>query len=166
MDHIYWTIDRILAGRPGPIMEPWDLDALKAGGITSIISLDSKGVNRDVILKHGFSHKFFLLPDSVPPEHTCGLICTRKLPVISKYLHCQIQKGDVVLVHCFGGRDRTCFVLAYYLCCLAELHPEEGLSKIREYRADALSAEGWEEMSLSVMNSLLFPINVPLKTTD
>jgi protein-tyrosine phosphatase len=58
-------------------------------------------------------------------------------------------------MHCIGGRDRTGLVAAHFLCSRLGLSPKDGLTAVRERRPDAMSAEGWEEMGLSVIETLL-----------
>src|ERR1700757_4594355 len=40
MDKLFWVIPGKLAGRPGPDQAPWDLAALRVGGIGTILSVN------------------------------------------------------------------------------------------------------------------------------
>ena len=108
-----------------------------------------------MIAASGLCHKLIKFPEQIPPDADAEKECINKLPIAFQFIRQQIMNGNVVLVHCVAGCDRTGFVMAYYLCATLSLSPEEGIARVRNIRPCAILASGWEEMILPVMRKLL-----------
>lgn len=155
MKQIYWIEEGVLAGRCGPWREPFDMEAMAAGGITAILSLDRN--EHDLIvgttgpIEHGLIH----LPDSIPPApHDIETYRTR-VPEAVDFIADRVDRGNgAVLVHCHAGNDRTGTILAAWLVRTRDAGPDEALEMVRRQNPDAVSAWGYEEMALDILGEI------------
>jgi len=90
-------------------------------------------------------------PDVVPPDAYTTAICRANLPLTFEFLKANVDQGRSVLVHCAGGKDRTGLVLAYYMARREELDAATAIRRLRMTRPEALSAEGWEDMAVELI---------------
>ena len=65
MEHVYWLIDGLLAGRPGPVEYPWDPGQFAAEGLQAIVSLNSQA-DPAAIANAGLRHHSLPLPPILP----------------------------------------------------------------------------------------------------
>ncbi len=149
-DKVFWIEEAKIAGRCGPSVAPLDLLSLKAAGFGCILSLDAQeyGLIRGTVLDHTLIH----LPNSVPPEPLERKIYEARLPEAVDFVLKKVSGGKgAVLVHCHAGNDRTGGVLTGYLMNTRGISPEAALEEVRLANPDAISAQGYEEMILSVL---------------
>jgi len=92
------------------------------------------------------------LPGSVPPTEDDEKICRGVLPEAYRFLERQLSKDDgIILIHCFGGIDRTTFLMVYYLKEKYGIGFDAGLAQLRSVRHNALMAVGWENMARRIL---------------
>ena len=65
----------------------------------------------------------------------------------------EIASGNPVLVHCRHGKDRTGLFMAYFLRRQSGLSSEDAIERVKKVRPIALTAQGWDEFALEVLNS-------------
>ena len=155
VEHVYWVIDHLLAGRPGPQLEPWDPAELYAAGIRTIISLAAEEPVTDLEL-YGFTHyRADFPPVMLFSKGMQKAFIYQAIPVWA-FIEEQLAQGMPTLVHCHAGQDRTGTVLAGYLVTHRGLTPELALQKLRDVKPMAMSADGYADAL-----SLLTPGEVP-----
>jgi len=147
MRHTYWVIDRLLAGRPGPTLYPWNPEELYQAGLRVIVSLAAP---------YGFIHyRAAFPPVTLYSEGMQKAFIHEALPVWA-FIHEQLTAGNPTLVHCHAGQDRTGAILAGYLIVYQGVAPATALRRLRSVKPTALSAEGFAD----VLN-LLTPGTLP-----
>jgi protein-tyrosine phosphatase len=152
MDHVFWVIPEKLAGRPGPDRAPWNVAALRAGGIGAVLSLnDGVLCHPQDFQTHDISYACMPLSDNAPPLPGDDRICLEVLPRAYEFVSSQLNRQRRVLVHCSSGKDRTGLFLSYFLMQHAGLSVAEAMSAVREVRPIAMSAWGWEEFAKRVL---------------
>ena len=152
MDKLFWVIPGKLAGRPGPDREPWNLAALRAGGIGAILSVnDGLLCQPQDFAVAGITYACMPLSSNAPPQPEDEHICRRALPQAYAFVQAQMGQGHAVLVHCSGGKDRTGLFLGYFFMQHVGLSPQEAIQAVRHVRPIALSAPGWEEFAQQVL---------------
>jgi protein-tyrosine phosphatase len=153
MHKVFWLIPSKLAGRPGPDREPWDAEALHAGGIRAVLSVnDGRSVYPEDFSALEMVYAHIPLSDSAPPRQGDDEICQVALPRAYMFMHEQIGAGNPVLVHCSSGKDRTGLVLAYYLLRETDCSPASAIEKVRAVRPIALSAMGWDRFAFELLS--------------
>ena len=65
-----------------------------------------------------------------------------------------IDGGRGALVHCSSGKDRTGLALCHYLCRREGYRPPQAVAELRRVRPISLSACGYEEFALEVLDAL------------
>jgi protein-tyrosine phosphatase len=151
MKHIFWVIPNRLAGRPGPIFEPWSLSDLYGSGFRTIINLTEAQPNISEFRQNGLDVGWFPIPDDCPANSGTEIKCNRAIPKAYNFLISKLNLGHKVLVHCEIGCDRTGFLCAYYFALNFNKSPVEAIKSIRAVRPQALSAQGWEPMAIRVI---------------
>ena len=152
MDKLFWVIPGKLAGRPGPDREPWNLAALRAGGIGAILSVnDGLLCQPEDFAAAGITYACMPLSANAPPQPGDEHICRRVLPQAYAFVQAQMEQGHGVVVHCSGGKDRTGLFLGYFFMQHRGLSPQEAIQAVRHVRPIALSAPGWEEFAQRVL---------------
>lgn len=155
MEHVYWVIDDLLAGRPGPILAPWDPQALYEGGIRTVISLASEDQVED-LTPFGFEHARLAFPPvNLFSTGMRKAFIYQAVPVW-QFIDAQLEAKRPTLVHCHAGQDRTGAILAGYLITSRGMGPEAALAHLRTVQPRAMSAEGYA----AVLN-LLEPGKLP-----
>lgn len=104
-ENLWWVIPDKLAGVRQPTAE--ELPALRAGGVSAIVSVFHDASNLDLYQQAGIP--FIWLPiavDSVPSEP--------QLQEFLHFVHYQNELGHAVAVHCSTGKHRTGTMLAAY----------------------------------------------------
>ena len=152
MDHIFWLVPNLLAGRCGPNSEPWDLDELRQSGIGAVMSVnDGESCDPEEFAQQGLAYACIPFSDNAPPcdgdlEH-----CLAALPEALAFAKANIDQGTAVLVHCVAGKDRTGLFLAYYLMQCEGCAVDEAMEKVRAVRPIAFTAEGWDTFAAEVL---------------
>nr|HID12649.1 hypothetical protein [Anaerolineae bacterium] len=144
MKAVYWVIPGLLAGRPGPLEAPWDLEALYEAGFRTIVSLT--GVDGVAIQAAGFRHYRVPLPGYVaflPPLRRW--LARRMLPVVD-FIAAEVAAGRPTLVHCHAGKDRTGAVLAGYLIRHRGLSSDEAVCLVRQANPRAMTSPGFDRL--------------------
>src|SRR5262245_39199903 len=114
MDKVFWLLPGRLAGRPGPDREPWDLDALRQGGIDAILSVnDGTACHPADFAASGIAYARVPFSPNAPPLPGDDAICRAALPRAYAFVEGQVTEGRGVLVHCSSGKDRTGLFLCY-----------------------------------------------------
>lgn len=154
MDHVFWVIPNVLAGRPGPNQIPWNLAQLYAGGIRSILTLNS-GVDVDpsIISAAAIAHQHIPFPKGEPPDADAFVIGSGAVPSAYEWFRARVVHGPV-LVHCSHGKDRTGLFMAYALMRHHGLEPRSAIAELKRMRPNALSAEGWSEFAHDLLTVL------------
>ena len=154
MKNVFWLRPQI-AGRPGPDWEMWNAEELAQGGIGAILSVNNgELVNEAELAEHGIQYLCVPLSNEAPPKPGDFEICAKALPKSFRFVQGQIAHGKKVLVHCYAGKDRTGMFLSYYLCMSEGLTPVEAVEEVKRVRSIALSAEGLNSLTLSLLNSI------------
>ncbi len=144
MRYTYWIIEGLLAGRPGPVAQPWSPEELYAGGIRAIVSLPEEEPVAD-LSAYGFIHYHGRFPPVM--LFSRGMrkaFIHQSLPVLD-FIHQQITSGNPTLIHCHAGKDRTGVILAGYLITYHHISPAEALERVRAAQPDSMTAEGYAE---------------------
>lgn len=144
MEHVYWIIDRQLAGRSGPVRHPWDARAFYAGGIRVVVSLAAEEPAED-LTAYGLEHYRAQLPPILLFSTGMRKAFIHEALPIWAYIHRQLEAGKPTLVHCHAGKDRTGVILAGYLIIYLGMTVEDAIDKVRKANPEALSAFGFEE---------------------
>jgi len=63
--HVYWLLNGLLAGRPGPVQAPWGLGELREAGLQALVSLNTEPDPTEVI-KAGLRHHSLPMPPILP----------------------------------------------------------------------------------------------------
>ncbi len=154
MNKVYWIDEGRVAGRCGPWRAPFDLAAMARAGIGHILSLDAHEASLLPAAIEGIELTLIHLTDSIPPGRHDRAIYSERVPEAVAHVAKIVQAGaGAILVHCHAGNDRTGTVLASWLHRTGGLSSEEAVIRVRQANPEALSALGYEEMALELMNS-------------
>lgn len=152
MDHVFWVIPGKLAGRPGPDRAPWQVSALRAGGIGAVLSLnDGVLCHAEDFRAHDINYACMPLSDNAPPLPGDDQICFEVLPRAYEFVTEQLSFQRSVLVHCSSGKDRTGLFLSYFMMQHEGLTVSEAINAVRKVRPIAISAWGWEAFASRVL---------------
>ncbi len=154
MPRIFWIIPGRLAGRPGPTAEPWSLDDLVRARFDTVLNLSEHPPDERAFKAAGLKSIWVPLPTTVPADEAAEQECLEVLPRAHAFLVTELEAGHQVLVHCVAGRDRTGMLLAHHLATSHRLDPSAAISRVREVRPSAISAPGWEPMTIRVIEAL------------
>jgi len=148
MRYVYWVLPGLLAGRPGPDCDPWDLDELWQAGFRALVTLDRRRVDPEAVRRVGFAHQYYEradLPDIVLRTLTAQLGFLEAIEPALTFIRQQVTASRPTLVHCWAGRDRTGAVLACYLVRYEGLTADEAIARLRAVRPDTMAAHGYIE---------------------
>ena len=151
MRHIFWLRKGQIAGRSGPSADIWDLEAIKSGGIASILSVNNAdGVQESVLDGLGIAYANIPMTPNAPPLNGDDALCLGKLPAAMKFIGDNLGNGPV-LIHCHSGKDRTAMVMAAYLIQFEGFEVEKAMEEVIAVRPIAFSAEGWMAFGREVL---------------
>ncbi len=152
MNRIYWIEEGRLAGRCGPRVAPLDMTGLERAGFRTVLSLDANEYQFLRGSATGMELKLIHLTNSIPPKPIEKEIFARRLPESVAFVVEKVAaENGAVLVHCHAGNDRTGGVLAGYLSKTRGILPRAALEQVRVANPEAVSAEGYEAMILSIL---------------
>ena len=152
MNHVFWLVPGVLAGRSGPNRDPWDAQDLRAGGIGAILSVNDGGAcHPEDFAALGMSYRCIPLSDNEPPRDGDMEHCLAALPEAYDYVRGELDEQRAVLVHCRSGKDRTGLFMCYFLIRESGMSIDDAIAEVRRVRPIALSAEGWEELAVAVL---------------
>ena len=117
----------IAAWRPVLVVsmtEQRELDAAGCGDLTALLA------ERDIGWAHLPIPDFGVLPGDG----------ARHWPALSQHLHAILDRGDAVLLHCYGGRGRSGMIALRLLVERGE-DPETALARLRRERPGAVETE-------------------------
>ncbi|MGL5360440.1 MAG: dual specificity protein phosphatase family protein [Shewanella sp.] len=154
MQHVFWLVEGLVAGRSGPNKDPWDLAELKAGGIGAVLSVNGgEECDPQSFEKVGLRYACMPFSRNVPPQEGDVAICVKQLPRALAFIEQCVADELPVVIHCRSGKDRTGLMMAYYLMVngAAPLH---AVSQVRSIRDIAFTAEGWDQFAFDVLYAL------------
>lgn len=143
MEYVYWMIDGLLAGRPGPVEYPWDPGQFAAAGLRTVVSLNTQA-DPAAIASAGLRHYSLPLPPILPITDALQDLILRGLEEVLATIHAEVSAGQPTLVHCHAGKDRTGLALTAYLVRYHGLDVEEAIERVRSANPIAMSAPGYE----------------------
>ena len=118
-----WLVPGQLAGTPlpGAVQDiDADLAALKAAGITWLITLTEQDLPQEALRRHGLSNLHLPIYSLEPPTVAQNQMLLKRMEML-------LAQGQVLAVHCLGGIGRTGTVLAAWLV-------REGLTAVEALR--------------------------------
>lgn len=152
MRHVFWLAPGILAGRPGPDREPWDLAELSCSGFGAVLSVnDGVLCNPGDFARSGIEYRCLPLSPNAPPQPGDIEHCRRVLPGAFDFVTQMAKSGKATLVHCSSGKDRTGLFMAYYLVQSGGISAEDAMQAVKRVRPIAFSALGWEQFAREVL---------------
>ena len=155
MNHIFWLLPNLLAGRPGPNREPWNAPALRDAGIRVVMSVnDGAQCEPEEFAGLGIAYRCVPMPPNAPPLEGDAERCRAALLEAYDFVAPHIGRRVPTLVHCSSGKDRTGLFMAYYLIRELHLSPAAAMARVRAVRPIAFTAEGWEPFAAEVLNSM------------
>jgi protein-tyrosine phosphatase len=154
MDHIFWLVPNILAGRCGPSEQPWRLDRLRQSGFGAVLSVNDGELCRPAeFIQQGLAYACIPLSNNAPPRDGDLEYCLRVLPAALSFVRANISRGVPVLVHCAAGKDRTGLLMAYYLMQSDGCSPRQAMDRVRAVRSIAFTADGWDDFAFQVLTA-------------
>ncbi len=145
MRHVYWVIDGLLAGRPGPVLEPWDPAELYKAGFRTVISLAAEEDTED-LAPYGLLHHRASFPPVVLFSTGMRKAFIHQTLPVWRLIDEQMTLGRPTLLHCHAGQDRTGAILAGYLIVYEGQTPTQALRRLRKVKRYAMTAEGYKEV--------------------
>jgi len=154
MQHIFWLIAGELCGRAGPNHQPWHAQKLKDAGVGAVLSVNgADSVYPEDFESVGVNYRCIPLARTAPPRPGDLELCLERLPQAYAFARGEIESGRTLLVHCRQGKDRTGMFMAYYLKVHLGLDSHSAIARVKAVRPIALSADGWNEFVLEVLDS-------------
>ncbi len=154
MRHVFWLIPDVLAGRPGPDRESWNLEELKLSGIGAILSVNEGLLCRpEDFASAGMLYRCLPLSPNAPPQPGDLEHCRHMLPKAFDFVEEVRRTAKATLVHCTSGKDRTGLFMAYYLMHSCRVSANEAIALVKRVRPVALSAVGWQEFAQQVLSN-------------
>ncbi|MGD8399190.1 MAG: dual specificity protein phosphatase family protein [Anaerolineae bacterium] len=142
MEHVFWLIDGLLAGRPGPVQAPWDAASLRAGGLQVVLSLNTEA-DPEALAAAGLVHHALPMPPILPLTGRLQEVLLEGLEPVLARLREEVTAGRPVVIHCHAGKDRTGLAMASYLVRHEGMHIEAAIDRVRAVRPIAMSAPGY-----------------------
>lgn len=144
LPHVFWVVEGVLAGGPGPKKVPWNLYELQSANIYGIVSLDGPIDTtpfRQTYIQHLPAYQPMILLENEDQRET---FAKAMVPVIRFIDECR-DLGAATLVHCHHGCDRTGAALACYLVAKEKLSAEAAIERVRAANPLAMSMPGYAE---------------------
>ena len=121
-----WVVPGKLAGTPMPGVVhgiDYDLAALKAVGVTCLITLTEYDLPQDALARHGLRNVHLPIRDREPPT-------VAQITMLLMRMDSLLRRGEVLAAHCLAGLGRTGTILAAWLV-REGLTAEESLRRVR-----------------------------------
>lgn len=152
MEHVFWLVPGVVAGRCGPTKSPWNLSRLRAEGIGAVLSVNGGEQCHPEDFRQ-LSIRYFCVPlsSNAPPREGDFEHNLTSLAVAYDWITRNEQDSVATLVHCHSGKDRTGLLLAYYLVRRYALLPHMAIATVKTIRPIAFSAEGWQDFASEVL---------------
>lgn len=158
MKHIFWLVADQLCGRSGPNHEPWNASELQAAGIGAVLSVNhAESVYAEDFRAVDMSYRCIPLAANAPPRDGDLELCMARLPLAYEYALNEIESGNPVLVHCRHGKDRTGLFMAYFLRRQLGMSSKDAIDRVKTVRPIALTAEGWDQFAVDVLDACRIP---------
>jgi len=106
MEHVFWVIDGLLGGRPGPVTAPWQAEQLGRGSVRTIVSLNREA-NADELAAAGLVHHPLPMPPILPVTGVLQDLLLAGLEEVLPRVHEEVVAGRPTVIHCHEGKDRT-----------------------------------------------------------
>lgn len=152
MQHLFWLVPAVLAGRSGPTQDPWCLEELRQAGIGAVLSVNDGGLCHPEDFRAArLLYKCVPLSPNAPPRPGDLDHCASVLPAAFDFALSAERSGFATLVHCHAGKDRTGLFMAYYLCRRFGWSAAASVRRVKDVRPIALTADGWEEFALELL---------------
>ena len=140
-----------IAGRCGPDLRPWSLEAIRDNGFSAILSVnDGEAVHAARIKDLQMEYANIPLSANIPPRAGDRELCLSNLPEAMDFIQRGLDSGPV-LVHCRSGKDRTGMTLAACLIAFEGYPAETAMDEVIGINPIAFSAEGWLDFGLEVL---------------
>ena len=153
MQHLFWLIPKVLAGRSGPTKDLWNLRHLRQGGIGAVLSVNDGALcHPEDFERAGLSYRCLALSPNAPPQPGDLEHCVAVLPEAYEFVLGNEEMGIATLVHCHSGKDRTALFMAYFLCRRYGLPATAAVDRVKAVRPIAFTAMGWDEFALQVLS--------------
>ncbi len=154
MDHTFWLVPNLLAGRCGPDREPWFLDRLRQAGFGAVLSVNDGELCRpEEFAQHGLAYACIPLSNHAPPLDGDLEHCLAALPTALSFVKENLSRNIPVLVHCTAGKDRTGLFMAHYLMKCEGCSLQQAMERVRAVRPVAFTAEGWDDFAFQVLSA-------------
>lgn len=151
MKYVYWLRESVIAGRCGPDLRPWSLEAIRDSGFSAILSVNNgEAVHATRIKNLQMEYANIPLSENIPPRAGDRERCLSNLPEAINFIGRNLDKGPV-LVHCRSGKDRTGMTLAAYLISFEGYAAETAMEEVIGIKPIAFSAEGWLDFGRDVL---------------
>lgn len=135
-----WVVPGKMAGTPMPgVVHPidYDLSALKAVGVTCLITLTEDDLPQDALARHGLRNVHLPIRDREPPT-------VAQVTMLLMRMDALMRRGDVLAAHCLAGLGRTGTILAAWLV-REGLTAEEALRRVRRIEPKFVQSAEQEE---------------------
>lgn len=155
MQHVFWVVPNLLAGRSGPDRQPWSLSELRGAGIGAVLSVnDGVLCHLQDFERREMAYACIPLSPNAPPRPGDLEHCLSALPVAYTFVTGQLEKGCRVLVHCSSGKDRTGLFFGYFFMRYFGQSVPEAIANVVAARPIAFTAEGWREFAPVVLSAV------------
>jgi protein-tyrosine phosphatase len=152
LQHVFWLTEGKIAGRSGPNSEVWDLQEIKAGGFSAILSVNGgEAVHETLLERLGIAYANIPMSSNAPAREGDREFCLRNIPRALDFIREHQERGPV-LIHCRSGKDRTGMVMAACLIEFEGYDAKAAMNRVLEVRPIAFTAQGWKEFSLEVLS--------------
>lgn len=145
-----WVVPGKLAGTPMPGVVhdiDYDLKALKAVGVTCLITLTEDDLPQDALARHGLRNVHLPIRDRESPS-------VAQITMLLMRMDSLMRRGDVLAAHCLAGLGRTGTVLAAWLV-REGLTAEESLRRVRRIEPKFVQTAEQEEFLQRYEDNLL-----------
>jgi protein-tyrosine phosphatase len=154
MDHIFWLVPNLLAGRCGPNEQPWYLEHQRQSGIGAVLSVNDGELCRpEDFAQQGLAYACIPLSKNAPPCDGDLEYCLSVLPAALSFAEESISQHIPVLVHCSAGKDRTGLFMAYYLMQCEGCSIQQAMKRVCAVRSVAFTADGWHDFAFQVLSA-------------